>query len=126
MTMRMIILGVALAGAAAVAADTNVILRKVVSMHYSDEGGYTGNIVTNTVAVPIDWEMARTRIKIVARMKKKDKLVAMVGNQVVAVGDTARIEMNDLIYTWKLTALTADKDEWDPVSVVDGYRGGAR
>ncbi|HEY8240815.1 MAG TPA: hypothetical protein VIH35_05175, partial [Kiritimatiellia bacterium] len=64
----------AMAGAAA-AADTNVILRKVVTMKYSDEGGYSGRYVTNTVAVQIDWERARSRLKIDARMKKKDREV---------------------------------------------------
>jgi predicted NAD-dependent protein-ADP-ribosyltransferase YbiA (DUF1768 family) len=115
----------AMAGAAA-AADTNVILRKVVTMKYSDEGGYSGRYVTNTVAVQIDWERARSRLKIDARMKKKDREVAMVKNQLVAVGDTVKVESDGLIYTWKLSVLEGNSVGWEPMSVVAAPQAGIK
>lgn len=106
--------------------DTNVILRTVVSINYSDEGGYTGTYVTNTVAVPIHWDVARAKLAITARMTMKKQMAVMVNNQVLVAGDTVKVEHDQLIYTWKLKALTKDSADWEPVSVVDGYRGGVK
>jgi hypothetical protein len=109
---------------AATEANTNVIMRRVVSMRYSDEGGYAGWYVTNLVAVPINWEMARSKIKVTARMKKNNKAAVMVNNQVLVVGGTMSVEHDGLMYRWKLAGFTQDRADWEPVAVTDSYRGG--
>ena len=106
--------------------DTNVIMRTVVKINYSDEGGYTGAYVTNQVAVPINWKIARSKLNITARMMKNQKMVAVVNGQVVSAGGTVTVEHDDLVYKWKLKSLTKDQADWEPVAVADSYRGGVR
>ena len=80
--------------AEAVSDGTNVIMRTVVSIRYSDEGGYSGTYVTNTVAVPIQWDVARAKLAVAGRMTMKKQMAVMVNNQVLVAGDTVKVEQD--------------------------------
>jgi len=114
------------AASAAEPGNTNVIVRTVVSIDYSDEGGYSGVYVTNKVAVPINWDAARAKLNITARMTKNKQMVAVVNGQLVSPGHAVVVENEGLAYTWRLKSITKDAADWEPVTVADSHRGGVK
>lgn len=106
--------------------NTNVIVRTIVSIDYNDEGGYSGVYVTNKVAVPINWDAARAKLNITARMTKNKQMVAVVNGQMVSAGHAVVVENEGLVYTWRLKSITKDAADWEPVTVADSHRGGVK
>lgn len=65
-----------------------------------------------------DWVQARSRLRIKGWLEEGNgRRVALVGSEMVAVGETAHVDWEGRRYVWRLAALKGLQPSWEPVEI---------